>query len=92
MPAKMRTLPKAIEEIKQLDPDTALTLSTLRLLVKRGELPVVHIRNRQLIDMDVLTAYLKGTYPKGTNSGSAANSQTIAIFPEQGQIRRLSER
>ena len=87
MPAKMRTLPKAMEEIKQLDPDTALTLSTLRLLVKRGELPVVHIRNRQLIDMETLTAYLKGT-----GTGCATNSQTIPIFPEKGTIRKIAER
>lgn len=86
MPAKMRTLPKAMEEIKQLDPDTALTLSTLRLLVKRGELPVVHIRNRQLIDIDVLTAYLKGT-----NTAPPAKSQPIANLPEKGVIRRIAE-
>ena len=87
MPVKMRTLPQAIAEIQQLDPGTALTLSTLRLLVKRGELPVVHIRNRQLIDMETLTAYLKGS-----GAGSAANSQTIPIFPEKGTIRKIAER
>lgn len=86
MPVKMRTLPAALAEIKQLDPETALTISTLRLLVKRGELPVVHIRNRQLIDMDVLTAYLKGT-----NAAPPAKSQTIANLPEKGVIRRIAE-
>ena len=86
MPAKMRTLPKAMEEIKQLDPDTALTLSTLRLLVKRGELPVVHIRNRQLIDMETLTAYLKGS-----GAGGAAKLQTVEKTPEKGIVRKLAE-
>ena len=87
MSAKMRTLPKAMEEIKQLDPDTALTLSTLRLLVKRGELPVVHIRNRQLIDMDTLTAYLKGSV-----TACAGNMQSVPVFQEKGSIRKIAER
>ena len=86
MLAKMRTLPAAMAEIKQLDPETALTLSTLRLLVKRGELPVVHIRNRQLIDMDVLTAYLKGN-----GAGSAAKAQMVEKIPEKGVIRKIAE-
>ena len=87
MPVKMRTLPQAIAEIKQHDPGTALTLSTLRLLVKRGELPVVHIRNRQLIDMDTLTAYLKGT-----GTACAGNMQSVPVLPEKGSIRKIAER
>ena len=86
MPVKMRTLPQAIAEIQQLDPGTALTLSTLRLLVKRGELPVVHIRNRQLIDMETLTAYLKGS-----GAGGAAKLQTVEKTPEKGVIRKIAE-
>ena len=87
MPVKMRTLPQAAAELKAADPETAISLSTLRLLVKRGELPAVHIRNRRLIDMDALTAYLKGN-----GVGSAAKAQMVEKIPEKGVIRKISER
>ena len=35
---RMRTIPKAIDELKKLDPDTALTVTALRRMVKQGKL------------------------------------------------------
>ena len=46
---RMRTLPEAIKEIKSLDPDTALTLTALRRMVKNGELPYTAIASKRLI-------------------------------------------
>ena len=63
----MRTLPQAAAELKAADPETAISLSTLRLLVNRGELPVVQIRNRRLVNMETLCAVLAGR----SSSGSA---------------------
>ena len=87
MPVKMRTLPQAAAELKAADPGTAVTLSTLRLLVKRGDLPVVHIRNRQLIDMDTLATYLRGNGP-----GNVSKPQIIDKHLEKGVIRKIAER
>ena len=50
----MRTIPKAFEEIKQVDPDTDLTLRALRRMVSNGEIPVVRISNKVLINLDLL--------------------------------------
>ena len=51
---RMRTIPKAFEELKKLDPDTALTKTTLEKMVKRGEIPVVMVGQHRLINLDVL--------------------------------------
>ena len=52
--ARMRTIPKAYELIKEIDPDTGLTLKNLRSMVNYGEIPVVKIASKRLIDVDLL--------------------------------------
>ena len=71
---KMRTLPQAVEELKTVDPDSAVTLSLLRLLVKRGEIPVVPIRNRQLVNMECVMNYFNGTTKKADGKAPAINN------------------
>lgn len=51
---RMRTLPKAYAEIKQIDPDTAITMRALRRMVKNGEIPTVNINSKKLINLDLL--------------------------------------
>lgn len=51
---RMRTIPKAYEEIKKLDPDTSLSMRGLRRLVSSGIIPTVKISNKTLINMDLL--------------------------------------
>lgn len=51
---RMRTIPKAFEAVKQADPDTDLTLRALRRMVSNGEIPVVRISNKVLINLDLL--------------------------------------
>ena len=51
---RMRTLPKAYAEIKALDPNTAFTMRALRRMVNSGELPVVQINSKKLINLDLL--------------------------------------
>ena len=70
---RMRTLPQAVEELKAADPDSAVTVSLLRLLVKRGEIPVVPIRNRQLVNMDIVVSYFNGTKRKQATKNAACN-------------------
>lgn len=55
---KMRTIPEAIKEIKNNDPNTAFTERALRRMVNIGELPVVTVGNKKLVNMDVLYEYL----------------------------------
>lgn len=51
---RMRTIPKAFEAVKQADPHTDLTLRALRRMVNNGEIPVVRISNKVLINLDLL--------------------------------------
>ncbi len=51
---RLRTIPKALEEIQQADPNTALTMRALRRMVNTGELPTVAINSKRLINMALL--------------------------------------
>lgn len=55
---RIRGIREAIEELKELDPKTALTERGLRRLVLTGEIPTVRIGTKYLINMDVLIDYL----------------------------------
>ena len=46
---RMRTIPKAFEEIKALDPNTDFTLRALRRMVKNGEIPTVQIASKNFL-------------------------------------------
>ena len=51
---RMRTIPQAYSEIKEIDPDTAVTLRALRRMVKNKEIPTVNIASKRLINLDLL--------------------------------------
>lgn len=51
---RMRTIPKAYDEIKKLDNNTSLTLRSLRSMCKNGDIPTVPIGNKILINLDLL--------------------------------------
>ena len=51
---RMRTIPKAFEEIKKIDPDTCFSMRSLRKLVNSGEIPTVKISNKILLNLDLL--------------------------------------
>lgn len=51
---RMRTIPQAYLEIKEIDPDTALTLRALRRMVKNEEIPTVNVASKRLINLDLL--------------------------------------
>ena len=36
---RMRTIPECVAMLKELDPETAITITALRNMVKRGEVP-----------------------------------------------------
>lgn len=51
---RMRTIPKAYEAIKELDPDTDFSVRMLRQLIKSGEIPTVKISNKTLVNLDLI--------------------------------------
>lgn len=61
---RMRTLPEAVKEIKQMDEKTALTLSALRRMVNNGDIPCVSIASKRLICLDTLLERLQNPTPK----------------------------
>lgn len=58
---RIRTIPKAAEEMKKSDPNTPVTKWMIRDWVQRGLLPIVPTGTRTVyIDMDKLEAFLDG--------------------------------
>lgn len=57
---QMRTIRQAIEQIRQTDPDTAISFNSLRLAVLNGEIPSVKVGNRFLVSMDNVYSYYSG--------------------------------
>lgn len=51
---RMRTIPKAYEELKTLDPNTSVTLRGIREMVRAGKIPVCSVGNKTLINFDLL--------------------------------------
>lgn len=68
--ARMRFIHQAVEELKQEDPGTQITVHYLRKLVKTGVIPSVKIgNNRRLINYDLLLEYLAKPYEERRDSG-----------------------
>lgn len=55
---RLRTIPKAIEEIKAIDPNTCFTTTALRRMIANGEIPVIHIASKRLVNLDFLLEIL----------------------------------
>ena len=53
-PPRIRTLPKAYEEIKSLDSNTSFTMAALRNMCRNGEVPTFKIGNKTLLNLDML--------------------------------------
>ena len=51
---RIRTLPKAFEEIKKLDSNTSFTMAALRNMCRNGEVPTFKIGNKTLLNFDLL--------------------------------------
>ena len=57
---RIRTVDKAYEEIKRIDPDTCISKSYIRQIVMSGDIKSKRSGNRYLFDLDELEEYLKG--------------------------------
>ena len=59
--ARVRTIPKAVAEIKAKDPNTFITETMLRRLIAQGLVPEIECGYRYgLIDLDKLEEFLGG--------------------------------
>ena len=56
---RMRTLPECVTMLRDLDPETAVTLTALRRKAKRGELPVTMAGSKRLVNFDLLLELLE---------------------------------
>ncbi len=59
---RVRTITKAVEELKAKDPNTAITGYYIRNLVKAKEIPCIMTGSRVLVDMDVLEHYISNNF------------------------------
>ena len=75
---RMRTIAQAAAYIRKLDPETALTETAIRRLVKQRKIPHIPAASKQLIALEDLEEYLE--YGE------------VQPAPERGTIRRIDER
>lgn len=54
---QMRTIQKLVAQAKELDPETCITESSIRLLVKSGKLPCVKVGRKTLVSVEAVEAY-----------------------------------
>lgn len=57
---RVRTLPKAVKEIKEKDPGSCVTLHALRQWVKDGTVHSTNAGTYPLVDLDELEAFISG--------------------------------
>ena len=76
------TIKDAMQKIKQDCPDTAISEHFLRQLIRDGVLPALKAGNKALINMDVLSEYLRNSEAeKFQPKGSAHNGNVIRPVP-----------
>lgn len=79
---RMRSVVQAVKELKELDPNTSVTESYIRRLVKQGKIKSYDIGRNILINFDYLCDFL--------NDPEIGTQDDIA--EDYGIIRRVAER
>lgn len=57
---RMRTINKTVEFLKSLDPNTSITYGAISKVVKKGDIPCIHVGNRSLILVEDVYQYFYG--------------------------------
>ena len=55
--SRIRTARQAYEEIKRNDPESCISESQIRDILRSGDIPIIRRGNRKYVNMDVLEAY-----------------------------------
>ena len=58
---RYRTIHEAAAWFKEQDPETALTETAIRRIVRSGEVPSTRIGRKYLVSLEALASYLAGT-------------------------------
>lgn len=66
---RIRTIQEAAAELKQSDPNTAVTPYAIRRMVLNGTIPCIYAGKKRLINMEILEHYLSG---QSLSEGSGA--------------------
>lgn len=85
---RMRTAKKAAEELRKLDPETRLTESVLRRLMKEVRIPYVKVGARMLVNLDWLIKQLSA----GESFAPPSPEEKSARMWNSGKIRVIPER
>lgn len=82
MTPRMRTINEAYNEIKTLDPNTAITPHAIRQLVIEDKIPHIKAGRKYLLNLDVLQNYL--TNPaEHTENNKIILGNAIRKIPEK---------
>ena len=54
---RLRTIPKIVEEIKKLDPESEISVRFVREGIANGKIPVMRLGNKMLAKLDDVIAY-----------------------------------
>lgn len=57
---RMRTAEQALALIREMDPDTAVSLRQIRRYIYTGAIPHISVGRKKLINVDHLFRYLEG--------------------------------
>lgn len=76
----MRTIDEAAASLRQADPNTAITKTALRRLIRSGEIPSVRVGAKYLVDLGVLDAFFGGQTVKEQVMQSSA-IRPLAVVP-----------
>lgn len=74
---RMRTVPEAMKQIREEDPNTCVTLASIQDAIRKGRLTVVEAGNKKLINYDYLIKLL--------SSRQQAEGEPV----EKGKIRKI---
>ena len=77
---RMRTIDEAAAFMRQADPNTAVTKTALRRLVRSGEIPSVRVGAKYLVDLGVLDEFFGGQTAKEQVMQSGA-IRPLAVVP-----------
>lgn len=73
---RLRTIPKIVEEIKKLDPESEITVRFVREGIANGKIPVMRLGNTMLARLDDVIAYFD-------------NEASYEVIKPTNSIRRL---
>ena len=66
----MRTIKEAAAHYKEQDPQTALTETAIRMLIRSGQVPSMNVGKKYLVSLEALENFLAGKKPTARGSSS----------------------